>query len=91
MFPIVIAAFYKVNNSAQVFECLLLQSSCYFPGFFKSNYANLWKIMSYFGFVLHLAKNSSSSHFLVAHLCILFRDMSLKSFGHLLIRLFVFS
>ena len=24
VFPIVVAAFYKVNNSAQVFECLLL-------------------------------------------------------------------
>lgn len=37
VFPIVVAAFYKVNNSAQVFECLLLlRSSCYFLGFFKS-------------------------------------------------------
>ena len=60
MFPIVIAAFYKVNSRAQVSECLLLQNSCYFLVFFKSNYANLCKIMSYFGFVLHLAKNSSS-------------------------------
>lgn len=58
MFPVVVAAFYKLSNSAQVFEFLLiLKNGCYFLGFFKSNYINLGKMISYFGSLLHFSKD----------------------------------